>query len=119
MKIKIAIFSLIFFACTTTLFAQQHSRPIEDRVKFMVGRMTDSLSLDKTQAEKASVVMTDFYMNIDKLREGLAPGVRPERSEMEKLLKLRDEKLSQFFTEGQMKRLKEMEHNGARPMPRQ
>ncbi len=109
MKIKISIFALMFFACTSSLFAQQQRRTVEERVKMTVTRMTDSLNLDKSQAERTSVAMTDFYNSMEKMREGLAPGTRPERSDMEKMMKMRDEKLSQILTKEQMERFKAME----------
>ena len=108
MKIKMSILAVLIFGSIYSTNAQQR-RTVEERVKMSVTRMTDSLNLDKSQVEKSTVAMTDFYTSMDKMREGLAPGTRPERSEMEKRMKSRDEQLSKILTTTQMQKFKEME----------
>ena len=106
---KITILACMMFGSIMACTAQQQQRSPEERAKMSVTRMTDSLSIDKSQADRATVAMTDFYISMQKLREGLAPGSRPEPADMEKLMKSRDEQLAKILTPAQYSRFKEME----------
>ena len=74
---------------------------------------------DKTIQDQAFVVFTDYYKAMDKLREGLPQGERPERTEVEKLSADRDEKLKKVLTEDQFKKFKDEIEPALRPRRRQ
>lgn len=110
MKKKITILAMFFFVAIMSVNAQQgQRRTVEERVKMTVGRMTDSLGVDNGQQEKLSAALTTFYTSMDKMRDGLAPGTRPEKADMDKIYALRDEALVKILTPQQFIRFKDME----------
>lgn len=119
MKNKITLLLGLMFAGMFTVQAQQQGfqrMTVEERVKAIMTRITDSLSLTKDQVPTTSAVFTDYYTAQNKLREGLEPGTRPDRAQMDKLTADRDEKLKKVFTEAQFKQFKEvLEPNMRRP----
>ncbi len=102
-----------------TVFFQR--RTVEERVKQSISRISDSLKLNNAQQADVDIVLTEYYKAQDKLREGLTPGVRPERADIEKIGDIRDAKLKIILTEPQYIKYKEMEAamrkrgNGQRP----
>ena len=91
-------------------------RTVEERVKSIMTRITDSLGLTKEQVTPTEVAFTSYYNASDKLREGLEPGTRPDKAQMDKLVADRDEALKKVFTEAQFKQFKEvLEPNMRRP----
>ncbi len=90
-------------------------RPIEERVKMVMEKITPALSLDKDQQPKTDSIYTDYYRAMEKFRETLDPGTRPERSQFEKFVIERDEKLKKVFTEAQFKKFKEEVEPTLRP----
>ncbi|HUS02724.1 MAG TPA: hypothetical protein VMY77_13390 [Chitinophagaceae bacterium] len=111
MKIKITLFAILMLVGVVSTQAQQGNqrRTPEERTKMVVDRLTDSVKISAAQAADINTVYLDFYKGQDKLREGLAPGTRPERADMDKLTELRDAKLKVILKEEQFAKLKEME----------
>ena len=110
MKNKIGLLLVLLFAGIFSLQAQQQGfqrRTIEERVKMIMDRISDSLQLSAPQQTDAAQTFTEFYKAMEKLREGMAPGTRPERSDFEKIMTDRDAKLKAIFTEQQYKKYKE------------
>ncbi len=110
MKNKFTLLTVLLFAGILSTYAQGgQRRTVEERVQMTVGRMTDSLSLNPAQKTDAQSTFSAYYTSMDKLREGLEPGKRPEKAEMDKVTEMRDAKLKIIFTEQQYKKYKEME----------
>ena len=112
MKIKLTLLSILMFVGILSTYAQQgggQRRTSEERTKMTVDRLTDSLKLSATQQTDINAVYLDFYKGQDKLREGLAPGTRPERADMDKLTDTRDAKLKIILKDEQFAKLKDME----------
>lgn len=120
MKSKIILFVSLMFVGILSLHAQPgQRRTVEERVKQATDRAKDSLNLSDTQLTDVSAAFNQFYMASDKLREGLAPGQRPEKTSMDQLLEIRDGKLKLVLTEAQFNKFKEldarMRNRGQRP----
>src|SRR6478672_8037685 len=110
MKSKITLFVMLMFAGILSTQAQQgQRRTAEERTKMTVDRVSDSLGLSAAQKTDIEPVYLDYYKGQDKLREGLAPGTRPERADMDKLTDARDAKLKIILKEEQFTKLKAME----------
>jgi hypothetical protein len=82
-------------------------RTVEARVKRVVDTLTTVFKFDKNVQDQTSAVFTDYYKATDKLREGLTDGERLDRTEMDKLVSERDEKLKKVLNEDQFKQYKE------------
>lgn len=123
MKSKITLFVMLMFAGILSTQAQNGQRRTpEERTKMSIDRAFDSLKLSAVQKTDIEPVYLEYYKAQDKLREGLAPGTRPERADMDKLTDARDGKLKIILKEDQFAKLKEMEAamrnrggNGQRP----
>ena len=114
MKSKITLFVMLMFAGILSTQAQQgqgggQRRTPEERTKMTIDRLKDSLALSAAQQTDINVVYLDYYKAQDKLREGLAPGTRPDRAEMDKLTEARDAKLKVILKEDQFTHLKAMD----------
>ena len=110
MKTKISMLIAFLFAATISTQAQQGMQrmSVEDRVKMVMGKISDPLKLDKTQQDKTASVFTDFFTSQNKMREDArASGIRPDRSVFEKMANDRDEKLKTIFTDDQFKKFKD------------
>src|SRR5438477_12983146 len=105
MKNKLKLLVVLLFAGILTASAQGGGnfkrRTPEERAKMQVDRMTDSLKLTAAQQTDVSTTLVDYYKAQDKLREGLAPGTRPERADLDKLMTDRDAKLKIILKEDQ------------------
>lgn len=120
MKLKILFFSLFVFAAGMMVQGQGFQRrTVEDRVKRVVDTLTTVFKLEKAVQDQTNTVFTDYYKATDKLREGLAEGERPDRTQMEKLSGDRDEKLKKVLTEEQFKKFKDEIEPALRPRRRQ
>ena len=122
MKIKITLFAMLMLVGVLSTQAQQgggQRRTPEERTKMAVDRLIDSVKISAAQATDINAVYMDYYKAQDKLREGLAPGTRPDRAEMDKLIDARDAKLKVILKEEQFAKLKAMEaamrNRGGRP----
>ncbi len=111
MKIKITLLAMLMFAGILNIEAQQggQRRTVEERTKMVVDRLSDSLKITSDQATNLNPVYLDYYKSQDKLREGLAPGTRPEKADMDKLSEARDAKLKTILSAEQFARMKAME----------
>ena len=109
MKNKFTLLVVLLFAGILSTFAQGQRRTVEERVQMTVGRATDSLGLTTAQKTDAQNTFTEYYISMDKLREGLEPGKRPEKTDMDKITDMRDAKLKIIFTEQQFTKYKAME----------
>jgi len=121
MKSKISMLVALLFAATIGVNAQgMQRRTVEERVKSVMDKLTDSLALDQSEQDKTSVVFKDFYTAQDKMREDArASGNRPNRSEFEKMANDRDDKLKAIFTDDQYKKYKDHVEASLRPQRRQ
>ena len=93
----------------------QPRRTVEERVKLTMEKIIPPLTLNKEQETKTDVVFSEYYKAMDKFRESLEPGTRPERSQFEKFITERDEKLKKVFTEEQFKKWKDDVEPSLRP----
>ena len=110
MKSKITLFVVLMFAGILSTQAQQgQRRTAEERTKMTVDRLSDSLKLSAAQKSDIDSVYLQYYKSQDKLREGLAPGTRPERADMDKIAEARDAKLKIILKEEQFNKLKALE----------
>ena len=120
MKRKITVLLVMLFALMVNTQAQQGQgrRSPEERAKMMAQRVTDSLKLSPAQQKDLEAVYLESNQSMAKLREGLAPGTQPEKTDMDKISTTRDAKLKAILTDAQYKRLKEeIEPSMRRPRP--
>jgi 5'-deoxynucleotidase YfbR-like HD superfamily hydrolase len=111
MKNKLKLLMLFMFAGILSLQAQQQGfqrRTVEERVKSTLEKISDSLKLSAAQQKDATTTFTEYYKSMEKLREGMEPGVRPDKADFEKIIAARDEKLKTIFTPEQFKQFKEV-----------
>jgi len=110
MKTKISMLIAFLLAATISTHAQQQGmqrRTVEERVKAAMDKIADPLKLDQGQQDKTTAVFKDYYTSQDKMREDArASGNRPDRSEMEKRMNDRDDKLKSIFSDDQFKKFK-------------
>jgi periplasmic protein CpxP/Spy len=90
---------------------------IEERVKMIMDKLVD-FKLSSTAAAQADSAFTQQFKAQAKLREGLQPGERPNREEIQKLITERDDKLKKIFTEDQFKKWKDEIEPSLRPQRR-
>ena len=107
---KLRIFFISAFILAGMLFAQAQGfqrRTMEERVKLATDTLSTIFKFEKSVQDQTVVIFTDYYKAMDKLREGLPDGERPDRIQMEKLSTDRDERLRKIFTEEQFKKFKD------------
>ncbi len=63
---------------------------IEERLKMADKEICQPLKLDKSQTEKVIAAFKDFFVEMDKIA---TPPARPEKSKVDALAKIRDEKV--------------------------
>jgi len=121
MKSKISMLIALLFAVTMGVNAQgMQRRTVEERVKSVMDKLTDSLTLDQSEQDKTSAVLKDFYTAQDKMREDArASGNRPDRSAFEKMTNDRDDKLKAIFNADQYAKYKDHVEESLRPQRRQ
>lgn len=120
MKKQIIFVLFVLFAGVLAANAQgPQRRTVEERVKMAMEKVTPALSLDKAQEAKTDTVFADYYRAMDKLRESMQAGTRPDRTEFEKVGADRDEKLKKIFTEAQFRKFKDEVEASLRPQRRQ
>lgn len=118
MKAKFLVALCLFVSVSFMAVAQQgggQQRTVEERVKTVMDKLTPGLNLDKDQQTKTDSVYTDYYKSMQKLREQMQQGNRPDRSEFEKIAGDRDEKLKTIFTADQFKKFKDELEPALRP----
>ena len=116
MKITTLFFTFILFA-TTGIYAQSIQRKsISERVKTTMNKITAPLKLDASQASRTDSVFTEYYNAQHKMMtDARAAGTRPGRSDFEKIMNDRDEKLKVIFTESQYTKFKNEVEDSLRP----
>ncbi|MEO8111348.1 MAG: hypothetical protein ABI594_14995 [Ginsengibacter sp.] len=119
MKTKLTLVVALMLAATISTKAQQQGyqrKTVEERVQSAMEKISDPLKLDKSEQDKTTAVLTDFYTQQDKMRQDArASGTRPDRSVFEKMSNDRDEKLKAIFTEDQYKKFKDEVEPSMRP----
>lgn len=105
MKTKMLLAVVLLITFSASVFAQGRRTP-EERVKAVMSKITPALSLTPEQVPGTDSVFTGYYQAMAKLREGMAQGTRPDRSEFQKLVKERDDKLKAVWTADQFKKFK-------------
>lgn len=82
-------------------------RTAEERTKRAVDTITSVFKLDQAQQTQTQTAFMDYNKAMDKLRESMQGGTRPDRSEYEKLITERDEKLKKVLSADQFKKYKD------------
>ncbi|HEY0679256.1 MAG TPA: hypothetical protein VGD17_13285 [Chitinophagaceae bacterium] len=121
MKKQIIFILFLIFTGAAVVNAQDgpQRRTVEERVKAAIEKVTPALALDKAQEQQVDSVFTDYYKAMDKFRESMQPGTRPDRSEFEKFATARDEKLKKILSPEQFKKFKDEVEATLRPQRRQ
>lgn len=88
---------------------------IEERVKQVMSNLVPALALTAEQQPKTDSAFTHYYRSMQTMRAARQEGTRPDRTEMEKLSKDRDEKLKQVLSPDQYKKFKEEVESTLRP----
>jgi hypothetical protein len=84
--------------------------PIKERIKMVEERICQPLKLDQAQTEKVASAFIDFFLAMDKLADKTAnPPTRPEKSKVDPLAKMRDEKVKQAIPESLYQKYLELE----------
>ncbi len=115
MKTKIALIVLFISLFSSICYAQQngkeHKPPtIEERLKMVNEKICQPLKLDKNQTAKVSVAFKDFFAETDKLIDFKAnPQRMPEKSKVDALAKIRDNKVKQVIPENLFQKYIELE----------
>lgn len=109
MKIKIGLLSIMLLTGVIMVNAQGggQRRTAEERTKRFVDTLVTVFKLDQTQQSQAQSAFLDYNKGIDKARESMQGGSPPDRSEFEKLISERDEKLKKFLSADQFKKFKD------------
>ena len=117
MKSKIALTVLFISLFTGFCFAQSQPdgkgrKPptIEERLKMVNEKICTPLKLDKNQTAKVSVVFKDFFTEMDKLIDFKSnPPRMPEKSKIDALAKIRDNKVKKVIPENVFDKYIELE----------
>lgn len=100
MKIKIVLAGMIMMALALGSYAQGgggQRRTAEERTKRAVDTMTSVFKLDEAQQAQVQTAFMDYNKAMDKVRESMQGGTRPDRTAFEKLTTERDEKLKSLY----------------------
>jgi periplasmic protein CpxP/Spy len=109
MKMKMIFAVMAMLLSFSALQAQPQRRTPEERTQMMLDSLGAKMTIAKDQAVALNPIFLDFFKGMDKLREGMEPGTRPDRSAFEPLINERDAQLKKVFTEAQFKQFKEIE----------
>lgn len=112
MKNKFTLLFMLMIVCILSAQAQQgpgQRRTPEERTKMTIDKLSDSLNLIAAQKTDVDAVYLEYYKAQDKLRENLSPGTRPEKTDLDKIIEVRDAKLKIILKEEQFAKLKAME----------
>lgn len=83
---------------------------LKEQLKRVNEQICTPLNLDKSQTEKVDAAFREFFEGIEKLIDkSLPPPVRPEKSKVDALGKIRDEKVRQIIPESQYAKFLELE----------
>lgn len=115
MKTKMAFIVLFISSLSTICLAQpngkEHKPPtIEERLKMVNEKICQPLKLDKNQTSKVSVIFKDFFTEMDKLMDFKTnPPRMPEKSKVDALAKIRDNKVKNVIPENVFDKYIELE----------
>jgi hypothetical protein len=115
MKTKMAFIVLFISSLSTICLAQpngkEHKPPtIEERLKMVNEKICQPLKLDKNQTTKVSVIFKDFFTEMDKLIDFKTnPPRMPEKSKVDALAKIRDNKVKNVIPENVFDKYIELE----------
>jgi len=122
MKTKLLLAAITIFLGICNCFSQPGNggmKPpsLEERLKMVNEKICQPLKLDNTQVEKVSSAFNDFFTEMDKLVDkSTNPPTRPEKSKVDALAKIRDEKVKQAIPEALFTKYLELEKT-TRPKP--
>jgi len=88
---------------------------IEERMKTVMEKLNTGLKLTPEQQPLTDSAFTNYFRAMQKLRQGLPQGERPDQAQMQKLVAERDEKLKTIFTDDQFKKFKDEVETTLRP----
>jgi hypothetical protein len=117
MKSKIALTILCISLFSGICFAQPQPdgkgrKPptIEERLKMVSEKICQPLKLDKNQTAKVSVAFKDFFTEMDKLIDFKSnPPRMPEKSKIDALAKIRDNKVKKVIPQNVFDKYLELE----------
>lgn len=115
MKTKVFATIIMVLSAVSFCFSQpEHGGmkppPIGERIKMVEERICQPLKLDKSQTEKVSLAFNEFFVEIDKLGDkSVNPPARPEKSKLDPLAKIRDEKVKLAIHEALFSKYLELE----------
>jgi len=97
MKTKLLFTAIAFLLGLNICFSQpgyggMKPPSIEERLKMVDKEICQPLKLDKSQTEKVTAAFKDFFVELDKT---VTPPARPEKTKIDALAKVRDEKVKQ------------------------
>lgn len=96
----------------------QKAHSIDDRLKNVQEKIIAPLSLTADQQNGVLSAFTEYYTAVEKLREGMADSKqRPDRSKIQALEKVRDEKVKQILSEAAFVKYLELEKASRPPRP--
>ncbi|MDX2301950.1 MAG: DUF4890 domain-containing protein [Microscillaceae bacterium] len=115
MKSKILLFSLIFTAFTSLIFAQERTpKTPEERAEIITGKMEEKLGLSADQKTQIYQINLESAQKTDELRSQVKNqeiGREEFMAEMKTLEQDRDAKIEALLTEAQKPKYEEMKEN--------
>ena len=124
MKTKVFATVIMVLSAVSFCFSQPEHGGMKppsknERIKMVKELICKPLNLDKSQTEKVTSTFKDFFEEMDKLVDRSAkPPVRPEKSIIDSLAKIRDEKVKLIIQESQFAKYLELELAGRPKGPR-
>jgi hypothetical protein len=112
----ISLFSGICFAQPQPDGKRRKPPTIEERLKMVSEKICQPLKLDKNQTAKVSVAFKDFFNEMDKLIDFKSnPPRMPEKSKIDALAKIRDNKVKKVIPEKLFDKYLELEKSTRPP----
>lgn len=86
---------------------------LEEQLKMVNEKICTPLNLDKSQSKKVEAAFIEFFEGMEKMMDKNArPPVRPEKSKVDALGKIRDEKVREIIPSGLYAKYLELELAG-------
>ena len=106
----IMVFSAVSFCLSQPNHDGMKPPSISERIKMVEERICQPLKLNKGQTEKVTTAFNEFFAEMDKLADKSAtPPARPEKSKLDALAKIRDEKVRLIIPESIFPKYLELE----------
>ena len=117
MKKQILLFAALVITASFAANAQGGGQrmSIEERMKTVMEKLNTGLKLTPEQQPLTDSAFTNYFRAMQKLRQGLPQGERPDQAQMQKLVAERDVKLKTIFTDDQFKKFKDEVETTLRP----